>query len=89
MSVVFRSDEAQNRVSTFTVSVDDDDHRFEAWVEETDAETKIVVTYIETQSWRGQKRVSEPSDDVYQRLISSDKFVSFVEDEGGDVIEYE
>lgn len=90
MSVVFRSDDKSNRLSRFTVSVGEDDHQFEAWVEaQPDGSVKAVVAYIETQSWRGTKRVSEPSDDVYQQLISSDNFISFIEDYDIDEVERE
>lgn len=60
----------------FTVSVDEEDYRFE--VVATDG--SIEIEYIETLSYRGQIRVAEPRDEVYEILTNSDEFQGFIED---------
>ncbi|AGM11568.1 hypothetical protein M199_gp098 [Halogranum tailed virus 1] len=59
----------------FTVSVDEEDHRFEVVAEAGSVE----IEYIETLSWRGQIRTSDPDDEVYDVLTSSEEFQDFVQ----------
>lgn len=59
-----------------TVSVDDEDHLFEVWVDGDE----INVAYQETATWRGQIEVSEPRDEVWQALITSTPFQQFTEE---------
>lgn len=58
----------------FTVSVDEEDYRFEVVA----TGGSVEIEYIETLSWRGQIRVSEPRDEVYDVLTSSEEFQQFV-----------
>jgi hypothetical protein len=53
-------------------------HRFEAWVEGNHA----YVEYQETQTWRGQIRVSDPPEKVYRRVIQSDLVTEFLDKHG-------
>jgi len=67
--------EEEPGVGRFTVSLDEEDFRFEVAVR---GDT-IELEYVETLSYRGQIRVSEPRDEVYDVLTASDEFQSFVE----------
>lgn len=58
----------------FTVSVDEEDHRFEVDV----SSNSVEIEYVETLSYRGQIRFSDPRDEVYEILTSSEEFQSFV-----------
>lgn len=64
----------EDGVATMTVSLADDDHKFEVWSE---GETALVE-YQETLSWRGQIRVSEPDEDVFKMLMVSDQMTEFL-----------
>lgn len=59
----------------FTVSVNDEDHKFSAYSKDG----KGVVEYEETLSWRADIRVSEPNDDIYKALMVSGKMTEFLE----------
>lgn len=65
-------------VATMTVSLADDDHKFEVWTEGNEA----LVEYQETLSWRGEVRVSEPDEDVYKALMVSDEMSEFLDIHG-------
>lgn len=60
----------------FTVSVDEEDHRFEVVA----SDDMLEIEYQETLSYRGQIRTREPDDEVYAILTSSEEFRSFVEE---------
>lgn len=62
----------------FTITVDDEDFRFSASTENG----KAVVSYEETLSWRGEIRVSQPREEIYKLLMTSDEMTEFVEDNG-------
>lgn len=64
----------EDGVATMTVSLADDDHKFEVWAEDGTA----LVEYQETLSWRGQIRVSEPDEDVFKMLMVSDQMTEFL-----------
>lgn len=66
----------------FTVTFADDDHRFTASI---DGDT-AVVEYEETLSWRGEPRVSEPDEDIYKALMTSDEMTAWLEEEGLDTV---
>lgn len=61
-----------------TISVGGDDHRFDVWAED---ETGLVE-YQETLTWRGVVEVSEPDEDVFKALMSSDEMTNFLERHG-------
>lgn len=61
----------------FTVTFADDDHKFSA---STGDDGRAVVQYEETLSWRGQIRVSEPDDDIFKELMTSQEMSQFLED---------
>lgn len=63
-------------VATLTISIGDDDHMFEVWV---DGDTALVE-YQETLSWRGQIRTSEPDEDIFKSLVVSDQMTEFLEE---------
>lgn len=65
----------ENGVATMTVSIGDDDHRFEVW----EQDGKAVVEYQETLTWRGQIEVSEPDDDIFKQLMVSEEMTEFLE----------
>lgn len=62
--------------ATLTISIGDDDHMFDVWVEGDTA----YVEYQETCSWRGQIRVSEPDEDIFKELVVSDKMTEFLDE---------
>ena len=59
----------------FTITIDDEDHKFSASAENG----KAVVQYEETQSWRGVIRVAEPRNEVFRALMSSEEMTEFLE----------
>ena len=87
MSHVLRSDQEEG-IAQFTVSIGEDDHRFEAWTEEYEGETRCLVSYEETHTWRGRMDVlpEGPETDVWEILHASDQFLDFIEETGADTI---
>ena len=69
------SSEADDGVASMTISIAEDDHKFDVWKEGDEA----LVEYQETLSWRGQIRVSEPDEDVYKALMVSDEMTDLLE----------
>jgi hypothetical protein len=69
------STKEDNGVATMTISIADDDHKFDVWVEGDTA----LVEYQETLSWRGVVRVSEPDEDVFKALMVSDKMAEMLD----------
>lgn len=69
----------------FTVSFADEDHKFSASADGN----KATVQYEETLSWRGQIRVSEPDDDLFKTLMTSDEMTQFLEENGLDGVKRE
>jgi hypothetical protein len=72
------STEEDDGIATMTISIADDDHKFDVWTEDG----KALVKYQETLSWRGQIRVSEPDEEVYKALMVSDEMTELLEDWG-------
>ena len=72
------STEEDEGVATMTISIADDDHKFDVWAEGDEA----LVEYQETLSWRGQIRVSEPDEDVFKALMVSDEMASLLNEWG-------
>lgn len=64
----------------FTISMFDEDYRFSVWSEDGTA----LVEYEETLSWRGEIRVKEPQEEVWQTLMVSDKMTELLDEEGLD-----
>jgi hypothetical protein len=68
--------ETEDGVATMTISIADDDHKFDLWKEGD----KALVEYQETrQHWRGQIRVSEPDEDIYKALMVSDEMTRLLD----------
>lgn len=70
--------ENDDGVATMTVSLADDDYKFDVWAEGDEA----LVEYQETLSYRGEVRVSDPDEDVYKALMVSDKMTDLLEQWG-------
>ena len=87
---VLRTDE-EDTVSLFTVSVADDDHRFEAWVSDEEGDRRLIISYQETHTWRGRMDVlpDGPETEVWDYLVGSDEFLDFLEQTGADTIRRE
>lgn len=67
--------EQESGIITLTITIGDDDHRFEVWVDDAIAK----VSYEETCSWRGQIRVSEPDEDIFKELVLSNEMTEFLD----------
>lgn len=72
------STEEDDGVATMTISIADDDHKFDVWSEGDTA----LVEYQETLSYRDTIRVSDPDEDVYKALMTSDKMMSILDEWG-------
>lgn len=59
----------------FTISVDDEDHRFSTNV----SGDMASLSYEETQSWRGQIRVKAPREEIWRLLIQSREMTEYLE----------
>jgi len=70
--------EQERGIATLTISIGDDDHKFDVWV---DGDTALVE-YQETLSWRGKIRVSEPDEMIYKQLMVSDEMTEFLNEYG-------
>jgi len=70
------STEEDDGVATMTISIADDDYKFDVWAEGGEA----LVEYQETLSWRGEIRVSDPDEDVYKALMTSDEMMSMLDE---------
>jgi hypothetical protein len=70
------STEESDGVATMTISIADDDYKFDVWAEGDTA----LVEYQETLSWRGQIRVSEPDEDVFKALMVSDEMTEMLDE---------
>jgi hypothetical protein len=69
------STETDDGVATMTISIADDDHKFDVWAEGDTA----FVEYQESLTWRGQIRVSEPDEDIYKALMVSDEMTRLLD----------
>jgi hypothetical protein len=67
--------EKENKTAVFTITIYDEDHKFEVWGEDGTA----IVEYQETLTWRGTIEVSEPDADIYRELMLSDEMTAFLE----------
>jgi hypothetical protein len=59
----------------FTISVDEDDHKFSLSQDGNVA----VLSYEETLSWRGEIRVSEPRNEIFKLLMQSKQMTEYLE----------
>lgn len=59
----------------FTISIDDDDHKFSA----SQLGAEAIVEYEETLSWRGEIRVSEPHEQVWKLLMQSEEMTEWLD----------
>jgi hypothetical protein len=73
-----QSTEEEDGVATMTITIADDDHKFDVWAEGDTA----LVGYQETLSWRGKVRVSEPDEDVFKALMVSDEMTALLDEWG-------
>jgi hypothetical protein len=53
-----------------------DDYQFEIWAEDGTA----FISFEECLTWRGEVRATEPSDDVYRTLMTSDAVTEFLDE---------
>lgn len=70
--------EHEEQTATMTISIADDDYKFDVWKEGKQA----MVEFQECLSWRGQIRVSEPDEDVFKALMVSDEMTSLLNEWG-------
>lgn len=61
-----------------TITIADDDHRFDVWVEGDTA----YIEYQETLTWRGRVQVSEPDAYIFKELMQSDEMSAFLDANG-------
>jgi len=70
------STENGDGTATMTISVADDDHKFDVWAEEDEA----LVDYQETLSYRGNIQVSEPDEFIFKEFMLSDEMMSLLDE---------
>ena len=70
------STEQDDGVATMTISIADDDHKFDVWKDGNTA----LVEFQETLSWRGNIRTGEPDEDVFRSLMTSDKMMDLLDE---------
>lgn len=63
-------------VATLTISIGEDDHKFEIWSEDGIA----LVEYQETLTWRGQIETSTPDEAVFKELMVSNEVTEFLDE---------
>jgi hypothetical protein len=68
------STEVGDSEATMTVSIADDDHKFDVWAEGDAA----LVSYQESLTWRGEIKVSDPDEDIYRALMTSEEMTSLL-----------
>jgi len=68
------STEVGDSEATMTVSIADDDHRVDVWAEGDAA----LVSYQESLTWRGEIKVSDPDEDIYRALMTSEEMTSLL-----------
>jgi hypothetical protein len=67
-----------------TISIYDEDHRFDIWV--SDDESTAIVEYQESLTFRGMIRVSDPDPSIYKELMVSDPVTEFLDEYGCDSV---
>jgi len=68
------STEVGDSEATMTVSIADDDHKFDVWAEGDAA----LVSYQESRTWRGEIEVSDPDEDIYRALMTSEEMTDLL-----------
>lgn len=63
-------------IATATLTIADDDYTFDI-LKEGD---RAIIEYQETNSWRGEIRVSQPEEDVYKHLMISEQISDLLEE---------
>lgn len=71
----------------FTISVDDEDHKFS--VSKSPQSSNALLSYEETQSWRGEIRVKSPREEVWERLMQSDEMTEYLDSHDLDAVRRE
>lgn len=66
------STEVGDSEATMTVSIAEDDHKFDVWVEGDAA----LVRHQESLTWRGEVEVSDPDEDIYRALMTSEEMTT-------------
>lgn len=72
--LVFKTEQADGSVE-FTISIDDDDHKFSASQEDGEA----VVSYQETLIYRGEVITTDPREEIWRLLMQSDEMTAYLE----------
>lgn len=72
---VLATEEDDDTVATMTVSLADDDHKFDVWAEGDEA----LVEYQETLTYRGEIEVIDPDDEVYKSLMMSEQMTELLD----------
>lgn len=70
------STEEEGGIATMTISIAEDDYKFDVWAEEDTA----LIEFQECLSWRGEIRTSEPDEDVYRMLMTSEKMMNLLDE---------
>jgi hypothetical protein len=73
-------DENSDGSADFTLTLADDDHKFSAAPQQDSS--NAILAYEETLSWRGEIRVSEPDNEVWKMLMTSDEMTKYLERQG-------
>jgi len=68
------STEVDENEATMTVSIADDDHKFDVWQQDD----KALVSYQESLTWRGDIKVIDPDEDIYRALMTSDEMATLL-----------
>lgn len=68
-----------------TVTFADENHRFSV----SNDDNTAVISYEETLSYRGQIRTSEPCEDVWHMLATSDEITNWLESENLDGVRFD
>jgi len=71
---VFATEE-ESGIATMTISLADDDHKFDLW---KDGDTAFVEFQETRQHWRSQIRTDEPDEDIYKELMVSEKMTELL-----------
>lgn len=69
------STEVSDGEAVVTVSLADDDYKFDLWQEDGIA----LVDYQETLSYRGDIKVKDPDEDIYRALMTSDEVATLLD----------
>jgi hypothetical protein len=83
---VLATEESDESLRVTACTDTEDDHRFELFADDGDT---AVMRYQETLSWRGNIRVSDPSDDVYKAVATAPAVTEWLNEKGLDSVRRE